>query len=97
MLLAPRWFRNWCVLVALFAIMGSLALTTIALTPLHGHGRQRTCELCNTVHLPSLQAVREVSFAAPGLVVCQTIQEPTQRILDLHFGSADSRAPPLES
>ena len=84
-------------MLALFAVVCSIALTTAAMTPLHGHRQQGTCDLCNASHLPSLQAVEPVSLAAPGLIASETTQDPIQRAEVLCLVSADCRAPPFES
>ena len=97
MTFGPRPVRKWCVLVALFAIVCSLALTAIALTPLHGHRQQGNCDICASVHLPLLQASQRVSLAAPGVVVGEIVREQIQSIPESYSGSADSRAPPFES
>ena len=89
--------RNWSVFLALFAVVCSIVLTTAAMSPLHGHRQQGNCDLCKASHLPSLQAVQQVTLAAPDLISTETVQQPSRPAESPGLISADSRAPPFES
>lgn len=96
MLFGERPVRNWRMPIALFAIVCSIAITTIALTPIHGHP-ERNCDICTFAHLPLLQAIQTVLVMAPDGTMWLNPGEPAQTVSEHASGSPDSRAPPAQS
>jgi hypothetical protein len=85
------------IVFALLAICASLVVTALSLTPLHGHAQARSCEVCQTAHLPFIQpTVAGIERAAPP-VAPERPAEYSPQALELACIPRDSRGPPAGS
>ena len=84
---------NIGVLLALLAVVCTFALTTAALTPLHGHP-QRHCSVCVAANLPFLTSLHFVAVRAPLVAVWLRPELPQLIATTDVYGSSDPRGPP---
>lgn len=82
------------VLCALVALVCHFSLSTVALSPLHGHS-QRQCEVCATAHLPLTPGAEAIQVPAPAVEQWSAPIESRSRIVDFSCGPADPRGPPV--
>jgi hypothetical protein len=87
-------FRLFAALLAVFAI---LLVTTVSVLPGHGHENDsaRSCDICNSGHLPCLQAPGQVQFTVQMPVIWQHVSETSERRSDCATVIRSPRAPPV--
>jgi hypothetical protein len=80
---------------ALFAIAAVLVLTTISVLPAHGHDTARSCDICNSAHLPCLRPSAAIQLSPLRPVVWLLTTENFEHRLDCASIRRRPRAPPV--
>jgi hypothetical protein len=79
--------------LALLAIVGNFALTTIALNPAHGHPA-RHCASCSAASLPTLPGAAPLALPAPSSDVFRAAFAVPSRLAGNLLRTHDLRGPP---
>jgi hypothetical protein len=82
---------------ALLALCALLTITTLSILPAHGHNGSaaRSCDICQSGHLPCLQPSAEIQLSAHMPVTWQHSVQDFERRLDRAWAIRSPRAPPV--
>ena len=76
------------------AILAGLGAATIALNPAHGHAQARSCDFCQTAHLPFIQPSVTTITGDAAHISWHDLPELRLAPLQLSRIPSHSRAPP---